>query len=169
MYVSAWKAKHPDRKVFKEKLATDKALLDLFKADVAAYKKARLDGTAWDTRAAKIRLETVVAKDVRYIKPRDQFYPLRLYKQCCKEGKWTKKERAGHKQQEQDGVTGYVVPNPDAAQLPWEVETSTRLTTQKRTLEAEFEEDMQESIHAIDRGSGHCSTGICQKGAWCEI
>ena len=107
-------------------------MLDLIKADVVAYKKARIYGTAWDSRAAKIRLERIVAKDVRYIKPRDQFYPSRLYKQCFKEGKWTTKERAGHKQQEQDGVTVYVVPNPDAAQLPWEVETATRLTTQKK-------------------------------------
>ena len=152
VYQAAWKVKYPDRKAFQTKLAKDKALLDAFKADVETYKEARIAGTTWDSKAAKVRLSTIEAKDVRYIKPRDSFYPLKLYRDCCKEGKWTKKERKDHKLDEQDGAQGYLVPNPDGAKLPWEVETSNRFTTQKTTIEAEVEEDMQQSINAADRG-----------------
>ena len=87
-----------------------------------------------------MRLETQESKDVRYIKPKDKFYPLRLYKQCCKDSKWTKKERRLHTFDHQDGVNGYFVPNPDADNTPWEVESSMRFSTQKTTLEAEVAE-----------------------------
>ena len=152
VYASAWKIKYPDRKAFQAKLAKDKALLDEFKADVESYRKARIAGVTWDCKAAKVRLQTIEAKDVRYIKPKDQFYPSKLYRECCKEGKWTKKERKTHKQDQQDSISGYLVPNPDAARMPWEVETSNRFTTQRSTLEADIEEDMQQTINAGDRG-----------------
>ena len=130
MYFAAWKVKYPDRTAFQTKLGTDKALLDLFKADVIAYRESKIDGTTWDSKSVKTRLESIIAKDVRFIKPLDQFYPSRLYKQCCKDGKWPKKQKEEHKFEHQDGASGYLVPSPDAAKMPWSVETVARFTTQ---------------------------------------
>ena len=36
--------------------------------------------------------------------------------------------------------------------MPWNVETATRLTVQERTLEADIEEDVQETLGAGGRG-----------------
>jgi hypothetical protein len=51
----------------------------------------------------------------------------------------------------QDGVTGFVVPNLDAEELPWDVENSVAHTTQKKRKIAEVEADIDESIGAADR------------------
>ena len=68
-------------------------MLDLFKADVAAYRESKVDGPTWDSKSVKTRLESIIAKDVRFIKPLDQFYPSRLYKQGWKKASGPRRKR----------------------------------------------------------------------------
>jgi hypothetical protein len=79
-----------------------------------------------------LRIEEVKEAKERFIKPKDKFWPLKAYEKLF--GKPTLKcnKSKGHKVVTAHGHKGVVVPNEDAEEGPWDVETSYATATEMR-------------------------------------
>jgi hypothetical protein len=124
---------------------------EAFVKDSEQYKASCCDkdAAAFDFGSRKTDINVLEENATRFIKPKDKFYPTKLY--IKKIGPIKQAAKKKHIKTTQDGVTGFVVPNLDAEELPWDVENSVAHTTQKKRKIAEVEADIDESIGAADR------------------
>ena len=94
---------------------------EAFVKDSEQYKASCCDkdAAAFDFGSRKTDINVLEENATRFIKPKDKFYPTKLY--IKKIGPIKQAAKKKHIKTTQDGVTGFVVPNLDAEELPWVV------------------------------------------------
>ena len=119
----------------KKEMAKDKSVQEKFhavRADIIARREGGAKRVAADR---KVEVRTTKDRSQRFIKPRDKFWPLAAYIKAFGDPKSKDNKRNGHKVCWAHGTKGVLVPNKEAEDGPWEVETSFGNTIQLEETE----------------------------------